>query len=152
MGAGVSCLVALRGAANLPAMALLWALYHSIVNVGQTWYAFGEKRIWRGVLRSTTCLEFDFARKITNKDIPWHMSSHVSVRPLYASTADMVIGYACMFCEFLVLWSFHTTQKRHFLRKILLLASEETHKSIGVVAKGLDQAASSTHRVLATRF
>lgn len=44
MGAAVSCLVALRGAANLPAMALLWALYHSIVNVGQTWYAFGERK------------------------------------------------------------------------------------------------------------
>lgn len=44
-GAAVSCFVALRGAANFPAMALLWALYHSLVNVGQTWYSFGEK--WR---------------------------------------------------------------------------------------------------------
>ena len=26
-------------------MALLWALYFSIVNVGQTWYSFGE---WGG--------------------------------------------------------------------------------------------------------
>lgn len=42
VGAGGSCLVAARGAANLPAMFLLWALYHSLVNVGQTWYSFGE--------------------------------------------------------------------------------------------------------------
>lgn len=41
-GAAVSCFVFLRGAANFPAMALLWALYHSLVNVGQTWYSFGE--------------------------------------------------------------------------------------------------------------
>lgn len=42
VGAGVSCWVAVRGAANLPTMFLLWALYHSLVNVGQTWYSFGE--------------------------------------------------------------------------------------------------------------
>ncbi|CAN0592119.1 unnamed protein product, partial [Laminaria digitata] len=41
-GAVVSAAVAWRGAANVPAMALLWVLYHSIVNVGQTWYSFGE--------------------------------------------------------------------------------------------------------------
>lgn len=44
VGAGVSTLVTLRGAANLPMMALLWGLYHSIVNVGQTWYSYGEGR------------------------------------------------------------------------------------------------------------
>ncbi|CAM9913246.1 unnamed protein product [Pylaiella littoralis] len=48
-GAAVSCLVAARGAANLPAMALLWALYHSLVNVGQTWYSFG----WESQLLET---------------------------------------------------------------------------------------------------
>ncbi|CAM9685529.1 unnamed protein product, partial [Scytosiphon promiscuus] len=49
VGATVSCVVALRGAGNLPAMALLWGLYHSIVNVGQTWYAFG----WESQLLET---------------------------------------------------------------------------------------------------
>ncbi|CAN0345214.1 unnamed protein product, partial [Hapterophycus canaliculatus] len=49
VGAAVSCLVFVRGAANLPAMALLWALYHSIVNVGQRWYAFG----WESQLLET---------------------------------------------------------------------------------------------------
>lgn len=46
VGAGVSCLVAARGAANLPAMFLLWSLYHSLVNVGQAWYSFGESFCW----------------------------------------------------------------------------------------------------------
>lgn len=41
VGVAVSAAISVRGAANLPAMALLWALYHSLVNVGQTWYSFG---------------------------------------------------------------------------------------------------------------
>eukprot|EP00903_Cladosiphon_okamuranus_P019438 g17873.t1 len=49
VGAGISCFVVVRGAANLPAMFLLWALYHSLVNVGQTWYSFG----WESQLLET---------------------------------------------------------------------------------------------------
>ncbi|CAN0192735.1 unnamed protein product, partial [Ascophyllum nodosum] len=49
VGAAVSGIVSARGAANLPAMALLWALYHSLVNVGQTWYSFG----WESQLLET---------------------------------------------------------------------------------------------------
>ncbi|XP_065185827.1 lipase maturation factor 1-like [Sycon ciliatum] len=45
----VSALVMLRGAANMPMMALLWVLYHSIVAVGQTWYSFG----WESQLLET---------------------------------------------------------------------------------------------------
>lgn len=29
------------GSANVPILFILWALYFSIVNVGQTWYSFG---------------------------------------------------------------------------------------------------------------
>ena len=45
---GVACagvvlagFVALSGRANVPIMAALWVLYHSLVKVGQTWYSFG---------------------------------------------------------------------------------------------------------------
>ncbi|CAN0118493.1 unnamed protein product, partial [Discosporangium mesarthrocarpum] len=43
-GAGValSAIVFILGAGNLPLMAALWVLYHSIVNVGQAWYSFGH--------------------------------------------------------------------------------------------------------------
>lgn len=41
LGAGLSLIPLLHGAANLPIMAALWLLYFSIVNVGQTWYSFG---------------------------------------------------------------------------------------------------------------
>jgi hypothetical protein len=40
IGFGISVLVML-GWANVPIMAVLWALYMSIVHVGQTWYAYG---------------------------------------------------------------------------------------------------------------
>lgn len=39
-GVGLSALV-LLGVANAPIMLVLWALYQSIVNVGQAWYSFG---------------------------------------------------------------------------------------------------------------
>ena len=48
-GAALSALVLATGAANLPAMLSLWALYHSLVNVGQSWYSFG----WESQLLET---------------------------------------------------------------------------------------------------
>jgi hypothetical protein len=33
--------ITISGAANSVIMVSLWLLYHSIVNVGQTWYSFG---------------------------------------------------------------------------------------------------------------
>lgn len=44
-GVYLSAFVTWRGASNMPIMFSLWVLYHSIVNVGQTWYSFGE-RTW----------------------------------------------------------------------------------------------------------
>ncbi|XP_063682569.1 lipase maturation factor 1-like isoform X1 [Bolinopsis microptera] len=41
--------VFLQGSANMFIMAALWGLYHSIVNVGQQWYAFG----WESQLLET---------------------------------------------------------------------------------------------------
>ena len=41
-GLTVSGGVLLMGSANMFIMALLWVLYHSVVNVGQRWYSFGK--------------------------------------------------------------------------------------------------------------
>jgi lipase maturation factor 1 len=41
LGVALSLLVILLGAANSIMMTLLWLLYTSLVNVGQTWYSFG---------------------------------------------------------------------------------------------------------------
>ena len=50
-GAGItlSLLVFALGSANIPIMFLLWALYFSIVTVGQRWYSFG----WESQLLET---------------------------------------------------------------------------------------------------
>ena len=37
----LSTFVLVMGAANFFLMSILWLLYHSIVNIGQTWYSFG---------------------------------------------------------------------------------------------------------------
>ena len=41
LGIGLSALVLILGAANSFIMLALWLLYHSIINIGQTWYSFG---------------------------------------------------------------------------------------------------------------
>ena len=43
-GMSLSALVFVIGGANIPIMLILWTLYHSIVNVGQKWYGFGESK------------------------------------------------------------------------------------------------------------
>ncbi|XP_051523278.1 lipase maturation factor 1 [Myxocyprinus asiaticus] len=48
-GMALSGFVLLMGRANMIIMALLWILYHSIVNVGQLWYSFG----WESQLLET---------------------------------------------------------------------------------------------------
>ena len=40
-GLFLSMFVLVMGSANFFIMTLLWLLYHSIVNIGQTWYSFG---------------------------------------------------------------------------------------------------------------
>ena len=41
-GMALSVFVFVAGCANIPLMLIIWALYHSIVNVGQRWYSFGK--------------------------------------------------------------------------------------------------------------
>jgi len=48
-GAGVALLVLVTGAANMMALVTLWALYFSLVSVGQTWFSFG----WESQLLET---------------------------------------------------------------------------------------------------
>ena len=40
-GLFLAMFVLVMGSANFFIMTLLWLLYHSIVNIGQTWYSFG---------------------------------------------------------------------------------------------------------------
>eukprot|EP01031_Cornospumella_fuschlensis_P028598 gene28598-34523_t len=42
LGCLISLVPMLFGVANIPVLFSLWALYFSIVNVGQTWYSFGK--------------------------------------------------------------------------------------------------------------
>ncbi|XP_058141544.1 lipase maturation factor 1-like [Dasypus novemcinctus] len=42
LGLGLSTSVVLTGCANMLLMAMLWALYMSLVSVGQVWYSFGK--------------------------------------------------------------------------------------------------------------
>ncbi|XP_060719823.1 lipase maturation factor 1 isoform X1 [Tachysurus vachellii] len=49
VGLALSGFVLLFGKANMIIMAVLWILYHSIVNVGQLWYSFG----WESQLLET---------------------------------------------------------------------------------------------------
>lgn len=49
IGALLSSLVIIKGAANMLIMSTLWLFYMSIVNVGQTWYSFG----WESQLLET---------------------------------------------------------------------------------------------------
>jgi hypothetical protein len=49
VGLVVSALVLITGGANVPVMASLWLLYHSLVGVGQQWYSFG----WESQLLET---------------------------------------------------------------------------------------------------
>lgn len=52
----MSCFMILFGAANMIMLLALWILYHSIVNVGQTWYGFG----WESQLLETGFLVIFF--------------------------------------------------------------------------------------------
>jgi len=45
----LSSLVLLSGCANMPVLAILWVLYHSLVSVGQQWFSFG----WESQLLET---------------------------------------------------------------------------------------------------
>ena len=42
LGLGLSAYLIIYGAANWFIMFALWALYHSLANVGQRWYGFGK--------------------------------------------------------------------------------------------------------------
>lgn len=58
--------VTVTGAANALAMFLLWALYHSIVNIGQQWYSFG----WESQLLETGFLAIFFCPLVAWKQLP----------------------------------------------------------------------------------
>ncbi|XP_062508003.1 lipase maturation factor 1-like isoform X3 [Corticium candelabrum] len=65
-GLTVSGGVLLMGSANMFIMALLWVLYHSVVNVGQRWYSFG----WESQLLETGFLAIFACPVFSLRQIP----------------------------------------------------------------------------------
>ena len=55
-GVSISVFVMFTGRANMLVLTLLWLLYHSIVNVGQSWYSFG----WESQLLETGFISIFF--------------------------------------------------------------------------------------------
>ncbi|XP_078686575.1 lipase maturation factor 1-like isoform X1 [Branchiostoma floridae x Branchiostoma belcheri] len=66
LGAALSFIVMVTGCANMVMMAALWALYHSIVNIGQRWYSFG----WESQLLETGFLAIFFCPLLTLHPLP----------------------------------------------------------------------------------
>lgn len=63
--------ITLSGAANSLIMLSLWLLYHSIVNVGQTWYSFGwESQILECGFIAIFLVPLISLRKIDEKSPP----------------------------------------------------------------------------------
>ncbi|KAM6155181.1 lipase maturation factor 1 [Rhynchocyon petersi] len=68
IGLGISSFVLIAGCANMILMATLWALYMSLVNVGQVWYAFG----WESQLLETGFLGIFLCPLWTLSRLPRH--------------------------------------------------------------------------------
>jgi hypothetical protein len=65
-GLTISCAVFVTGGANSVALAVLWILYLSIVNVGQQWYSFG----WESQLLETGFLAIWIVPVFSWKSLP----------------------------------------------------------------------------------
>ncbi|XP_036052278.1 lipase maturation factor 1 isoform X2 [Onychomys torridus] len=68
LGLGLSSFVLVTGCANMVLMATLWALYMSLVNVGQIWYSFG----WESQLLETGFLGIFLCPLWTLSRLPKH--------------------------------------------------------------------------------
>ncbi|XP_034363210.1 lipase maturation factor 1 isoform X1 [Arvicanthis niloticus] len=68
LGLGLSSFVLVTGCANMILMAALWALYMSLVNVGQIWYSFG----WESQLLETGFLGIFLCPLWTLSRLPKH--------------------------------------------------------------------------------
>nr|XP_042139721.1 lipase maturation factor 1 isoform X3 [Peromyscus maniculatus bairdii] len=68
LGLGLSSFVLVTGCANMILMASLWALYMSLVNVGQIWYSFG----WESQLLETGFLGIFLCPLWTLSRLPKH--------------------------------------------------------------------------------
>ncbi|XP_049989368.1 lipase maturation factor 1 [Alexandromys fortis] len=68
LGLGLSSFVLVSGCANMILMATLWALYMSLVNVGQIWYSFG----WESQLLETGFLGIFLCPLWTLSRLPKH--------------------------------------------------------------------------------
>ena len=67
VGMTFSALIIWSGAANMIVLTLLWLLYHSLVNVGQTWYSFG----WESQLLETGFLAIWIVPLLAWSNLPY---------------------------------------------------------------------------------
>lgn len=67
-GLVLSAILLVLGAGNAIIFAALWALYHSIVNVGQRWYSFG----WESQLLETGFLAIFMSPLLSLRQFPLH--------------------------------------------------------------------------------
>ncbi|XP_077979831.1 lipase maturation factor 1-like [Glandiceps talaboti] len=66
VGLVLAVMVTICGCGNMVVMALLWILYHSIVNVGQRWYSFG----WESQLLETGFLAIFMCPLLSWRQVP----------------------------------------------------------------------------------
>ncbi|CAF0703841.1 unnamed protein product [Brachionus calyciflorus] len=71
IGLSVSSIILISGSANSILFVFLWILYHSIVNIGQTWYSFGwESQVLESGFIAIFLVPFFSLKKINSKSPP----------------------------------------------------------------------------------
>ena len=73
-GLALSSFLIINGGANWFIMLTLWILYHSIVNIGQTWYSFGKE-----MLHDKGCYDFRHLKMVFSK----YVNSVAPDQPVY---------------------------------------------------------------------
>ncbi len=73
LGLCLSVFVAIEGCANMPIILAMWALYFSIVSIGQTWYSFGweSQLLETGFLTAFMVPLLSLARFPRHTPTPW---------------------------------------------------------------------------------
>ncbi|XP_065900039.1 lipase maturation factor 1-like [Dysidea avara] len=74
-GLGLSSVMMLCGSCNVVISAILWLLYHSLVNVGQRWYSFG----WESQLLETGFVAIFLSPVLSLRQLPRHTPTHPAI-------------------------------------------------------------------------
>ncbi len=75
LGLGLSVLILVLGSANSILILVLWLLYHSIINIGQTWYSFGwESQVVESAFIVVFLVPFYSLKQVDPKSPPSYIS------------------------------------------------------------------------------